>query len=139
LLLGEMASEAAFISSVLTRTDPDLLSDGAIVRSLKYSVIVVAEAVGGLLQHLVARKAKTAVSGLLDAVAKARSSGILDSHEAGRVTSFMRLRNMLVHHYWTIDDARFIGELRKGVGDFQQVASAIRDAAFGPQHDTVAP
>ncbi|MEM2127271.1 MAG: HepT-like ribonuclease domain-containing protein [Candidatus Bathyarchaeia archaeon] len=43
-----------------------------------------------------------------------------------RLASAARLRNLLVHRYWTIMDERVYESVKKGLKDFEEFISQIR-------------
>ena len=54
--LGEIAAEAFDIKKVLEKSNAEILKDQHVLKSLKYSTIVIAEAVASTLQHFLAKK-----------------------------------------------------------------------------------
>jgi uncharacterized protein YutE (UPF0331/DUF86 family) len=43
-----------------------------------------------------------------------------------KLASAARLRNLLVHRYWTIDDEKVYISVKKGIEDFKTFLSIIR-------------
>lgn len=45
---------------------------------------------------------------------------------ASRLSSTARLRNLLVHRYWVIDDEKVYENAKKGLGDFEDFTAHVR-------------
>jgi len=127
--LQQIAVEVADIEIILALPDDQLVSDRAKLKSLKYSVIVIAEAMTGALQHILAKKHRVAVDGYSDALMKSAQHKLVDEELLGRLRPFFIFRNMLVHQYWKAPDEAFLKNLRAGLNDFHEFARQIRSAA----------
>lgn len=69
--LDEIAAETVDVKSILEKTDNEILKDKHILKSLKYSTIVIAEAIASALQHILAKRHNTVVDGYMDVFTKA--------------------------------------------------------------------
>lgn len=69
--LSDMVVEMEDIQSVLAMPDDKIVQDRHIVKSLKFSTIVMAESIGNILQHFLAKKEHVAVHGFTDIFVKA--------------------------------------------------------------------
>lgn len=126
--LQQVAAEVADLEKTLAFPDGRLVSDRAKLKSLKYSVIVIAEAMTGALQHILAKKHSVAVDGYSDALMKSAQHKLVDEDLLGRLRPFFVFRNMLVHQYWKVQDETFLKNLRAGLSDFREFARQIRSA-----------
>ena len=61
--LQQIATEVTDLEEILALPDGQLVSDRVKLKSLKYSIIVIAEAMTGALQHILAKKHSAAVDG----------------------------------------------------------------------------
>lgn len=118
--LTSIISEVNDINSILRQTDAEILKSPNLIKSLKYSVIIIAEAIGGALQHILAKKHYVAVQGYAEILTKTKAYQILPNELIERLQPFARFRNMLVHQYWRIEDEVFLENLRSGVKDFEE-------------------
>jgi len=75
--LGEIAAETIDIENILMKPDAEILKDQHILKSLKYSTIVIAEAIASTLQHLLAKKHNVVVSGYIDVFTKSMACSLL--------------------------------------------------------------
>ena len=108
------------VEDLLTEyTDDELLNERHLLKSLKYSLIEIAEAMANTLQHMLAKLKGQAAESYLEVVEKARRAELMDSELLGRLLFFFKFRNLLIHRYWEIDDARLIKETRSGYKDFE--------------------
>jgi len=57
---------------------------------------------------------------------EARVEGGLPESLALRLASAARLRNLLVHRYWDIDDEKVYESVKEGLGDFEGFIDAVR-------------
>lgn len=124
--LQQIVTEVADLEKILVLPDGQIASDKAKLKSLKYSVIVIAEAMTGTLQHILAKKHSVAVDGYSDALMKSVQHKVVDEELLGRLRPFFVFRNMLVHQYWKVQDETFLKNLRAGLSDFHEFARQIR-------------
>ena len=124
--LDTLLRETGALREALTLSDEKIQAMPLVLRGVKYSMIVIAEVIAEICQHILAKQHKTAVSGFGETLAKAASFGILSNELYTRLAPFLRFRNMLVHGYWKVDDALFLSSLRNGIGDFGEFAECIR-------------
>ena len=85
-----------------------------------------AESVGNILQHFLAKKERVAVRGFKDAFVRAGEYKIMPGDLLNRLLPFARFRNMLVHQYWRVEDRMFIENLRAGLPDFRLFIKQVR-------------
>ncbi len=53
--LNDITTEVFDVKSILNKPDEQVLQDRHLIKSLKYSTIVIAEAIGSLFQHILAK------------------------------------------------------------------------------------
>jgi uncharacterized protein YutE (UPF0331/DUF86 family) len=127
--LQQIVAEVADLEKALAVPDGQVLADRAKLKSLKYSVIVIAEAMTGVLQHILAKKHSVAVDGYSDALMKSAQHKVVDEALTVRLRPFFVFRNMLVHQYWRVQDETFLENLRAGLGDFREFVKKIHHYA----------
>lgn len=123
--LNQISTESQEIGSILAKTDAEILESPLLIRSLKYSLIVIAEAMANTLQHLLAKLFHQPISGYNEIFIKSKTRQLLSSDLILRLQPFINFRNMLVHQYWKVDDAFFLQNLRNGVSDFREFIQQI--------------
>ncbi len=124
--LDDIASETADMETLLDRPDEEILPDRHLLKSLKYSTIVVAEAIAAALQHILAKNHNVVVDGYMEVFRKAREKQLLSDDLISRLKPFLKFRYMLVHQYWRVKDQTFLTNLRGGVEDFHNFGRDIR-------------
>jgi len=124
---SEIDQQVDLILEILSLNDDQILKDSVKLNALKYSIIVCAEVIGNTLQHILAKKYKTAIDGYQSLIAKSREKGILPEALFRRLKPFFDFRNMLVHRYWKIDNQEFISNLRHGINDIVEFKNLIQN------------
>jgi len=99
--------------------DDAILRERHLMKSLKYSLVEVSEAISLVLQHLLAKHFGVPVKGYIDSVRKAAENGLISDRLAASLKPFFDFRNSLVHRYWTIDDGKLLENCKGGYKDFQ--------------------
>ena len=122
--LDEIAAETIDIEKIISQKN-DLLQDPHILKSLKYSTIVIAEAIASTLQHILAKKYNIVIAGYMAAFSESKEHKVIQIELLTRLQPFFRFRNMLVHQYWRVNNKLFISNLRNGLKDFRIFVSEI--------------
>lgn len=105
----------------------ELVPDSLPLKAAKYILIELAEAMSNIIQHILAKEKGIAVSGYIDAIAKANRHGVVSDDLFQRLKPFFDFRNSLIHRYWTIDDSILIENIKTGRNDFDLFISEIED------------
>lgn len=111
-MLGQASTEA-------------FLADPKAVNSAKYLFIVACEAAIDVCNHLAARGGGRAPEDYADCFEVLRELKVLDDDLARRLARMARFRNLLVHLYWKVDDARVYRAIREDLGDYEAYLSAV--------------
>ncbi|MCF8104866.1 MAG: DUF86 domain-containing protein [Desulfohalobiaceae bacterium] len=125
LYLDQIRAETEDLEEILNQSDEIILAQSHYLKSLKYSIIIIAEAMGSTLQHILARKHNISIYGFSEAFNKSKNKSLISPSLLNRLLPFIRFRNLLVHQYWKIDDQRFLEQLRKGRQDFADFITEI--------------
>ena len=131
--LTEISKETEELQSIVGQHDDKILSSSHLMKSCKYSIIVITEAIAAALQHILAKKYRIPANGYAEILNKSSQSQILSQELVANLQPFVRFRNMLVHHYWRVDDRRFLRNLREGIDDFRQFVREITDQIKDPE------
>ena len=92
-------------------------SDSRNAFSVRYLIIQTVEAMTDICQHMLARTRGIPCDGYIDCIVKAGEHGIISVALAERLRRLAALRNILLHRYWSIDDARVYTETQANVSD----------------------
>lgn len=125
--LGQIESELADISDILSNSDNDILTSPHLLKSCKYSLIVIAEAIGGVLQHILAKRFKLPITDYSETLGRARERGVFSAELFERLQPFIAFRNMLVHQYWRVEERLFLANIRSGISVFRDFIREIHE------------
>jgi len=89
----------------------EILGNRHLLKSIKYSLVEISEAMSLVLQHILAKHYGIPVKGYIDAIKKASDAGLID--------------HKLVHRYWIIDDKLLLNNCKTGYKDFFAFIEAI--------------
>ena len=127
--LDQIASETIDLEKIISqksKKDDDILQDPHIIKSLKYSTIVIAEAIASALQHILAKKYNIVIDGYMAVFRESKEHKVISTEMLTRLQPFFRFRNMLVHQYWRVDNKVFVENLRNGLNDFRIFVNETR-------------
>ncbi len=93
---------------------------------MRYLVIQLVEAASSACLHLLAAQGERA-EGYPECFLRPSQKGMMSDSLASRLASAAKLRNLLVHRYWTIDDERVFEGVREGLRDFEEFVHILRD------------
>jgi len=96
--------------------------------SMRYLVVQLVEAASSICVHLLISVYGERPQGYPDCFMRLGVKGVLPRGLAERLASAARLRNLLVHRYWVIDDERVYESVRRGLKDFEEFVSRIRES-----------
>jgi len=95
--------------------------------SLRYLVIQLVEAASGICLHVLMDAYNERAEGYPECFIRLGEKGFMPEGLARRLALAARLRNLLVHRYWTIDDRKVYESVRRGLRDFEDFLRYVRD------------
>jgi len=107
--------------------DEEILQNKHLMKSLKYSLVEVSEAISLVLQHILAKHFGVPVKGYIDTVQKASEKKLISKNLASSLKPFFDFRNSLVHRYWMINNQLLLANGRAGYHDFQKLIREVED------------
>lgn len=123
-LLQRVASELAYLQARAGEDRAALQADAERLSGLKYRFVTTIEGVVNVAQHLCASEGWGPPKDNGDAVRLVGAHGVLDEQLARRLVGAVGFRNLLVHQYAEIDDARTVAFLDR-IGDIQDFVSQV--------------
>lgn len=126
-LLGRIADRRERLARYAERDLSSYLGDEEAVAASKYLLITAIEDVLSVANHVIASEGWRSPADYADAFAVLREHHVLPRDLADRLAAMARFRNLLVHIYAEVDDARVHRFLREDLGDFEAFASAVLD------------
>lgn len=103
------------------------LADEEAVAASKYLLVTAIEDVLSVANHIIASEGWRSPADYADAFAVLREHEVVSRDLAARLSSMARFRNLLVHVYADVDDARVHRFLQADLGDFDDFATAVLD------------
>jgi uncharacterized protein YutE (UPF0331/DUF86 family) len=99
--------------------------------SMRYLVIQIVEAAASVSVHLLSRLFDERAEGYADCFRRLGERKAIAEGLAERLASAARLRNLLVHRYWEVDDRRVYSSIKEGVEDFEAFKKDVRSFMEG--------
>jgi uncharacterized protein YutE (UPF0331/DUF86 family) len=90
--------------------------------AVRYHLVVVAEAVVAFALHIARRLYGEEPETPMHAIAILRDRGLIEDNVYKDLVRFMKLRNLLVHRYWIVDDEKIYRDVKD---DFRSVRRLI--------------
>jgi uncharacterized protein YutE (UPF0331/DUF86 family) len=123
--LADIEATRVEIEQLVSLVQITFLADRRNALALRYLIIQAVEAMADLCQHILAKVWGIPCEGYIDCFLKAGEQGIISLALSQRLRRLAALRNMLVHRYWTIDDARLYVETQAGQRDLTTFVQEI--------------
>ena len=108
--------DARQVLSEMTSGDAnEFLRDPFKIRAMKYTLIVMVEAICNLCRHVLAKRVHTVVEEYMEAILKMQEKGFLPEELVNQLVPLTKLRNQLIHGYWKTDDRRLFSETKSSL------------------------
>jgi len=86
--------------------------------AIRYLIIQLVESAASICMHIMTNIFGKYPNGYPQCFLMLAKENIIPKHLAEKLASAARLRNLLIHRYWEIDDLRVYTEAKKGIKDF---------------------
>ncbi len=93
--------------------------------ALRYLVIELVEAAATLCAHILKNLYGIIVEGYPQCFTRMTELGLIPRDLAENLARAARLRNILVHRYWVVDDRKLYDLVLKGLKDFEAYVEAV--------------
>jgi uncharacterized protein YutE (UPF0331/DUF86 family) len=123
--IADIAMARGEIERLVAVDQATFFSDSRNAFSVRYLIIQTVEALTDICQHMLARTRGIPCDGYIDCIVKAGEHGIISVALAERLRRLAALRNILVHRYWSIDDARVYTETQANLSDLTSFIDEI--------------
>ncbi len=111
------------------------LEDETTISAAKYQFVVAIEACQALCNHLAARIARQAPASYADCYTIIQRADVLPVDLAEKLVSMVKFRNLLVHKYGKVDDARVYEIIQSDLGDLEEYLAKVADYLEHRQDD----
>ncbi|RLF10221.1 MAG: hypothetical protein DRJ69_03420 [Thermoprotei archaeon] len=95
--------------------------------ALRYLVIQLVEAASSICIHILINVFNEKAAGFPECFTRLGVKGVISENLAEKLSSAARLRNLLVHRYWTIIDEKVYEDAKAGLEDFKRYIFEIRE------------
>ncbi len=119
-LQADIKDSINFINEVVSKPYSALSSTEKY--AIRYSLIAIAEALTALAVHIVRRALNKEPETPIHALRIIRDEGLISEDECENLEKLIKLRNLLVHRYWAIDDKRIYDSIKE---DFKTLIKSV--------------
>jgi uncharacterized protein YutE (UPF0331/DUF86 family) len=130
-LLDRLAAEVEALRRLGARGTGELLADDDLLAAVKYRFIIAIEVCIDVGRHVIASEGLRAPLDYADVFTVLADADLVDPAIAADLRDTARFRNLLVHNYTKVDDARVVEILRERVDDLALFRTALARAAGG--------
>jgi uncharacterized protein YutE (UPF0331/DUF86 family) len=122
---AEIREDQNVLAQITSEDAADFIRDPLKIRALKYTLIVLVEAICNLCRHVLAKKAYILIEEYMEAILKMQEKAFLSEKIAGKLIPFTRLRHQLIQGYWKTDDRRLFIETKENLKTIDEFLSEI--------------
>lgn len=124
-LLGNMAEAQRRLRELGRQSEADFLADFRNTESAKYLFIVATEAAIDLCNHIVARRGGRAPQDYADCFVVLAELDVVTPELVNRLKQMARFRNLIVHLYWRVDNARVYQIIQDNLDDLDMFRQQV--------------
>ncbi|MFQ6047689.1 MAG: DUF86 domain-containing protein [Gemmatimonadales bacterium] len=115
-----------YLGDLARRSDAELLDDFAVLGGVHHYLLLTIETVLDLGSHVVSSEGYEPPANYADIFRVLRDERVIDTELAERLMAMARFRNVLVHLYAEVDEARVLRILRESLGDLDGFIEILR-------------
>lgn len=130
-LLDRLGDEIDALRRLAARDRDELLADDDLLAAVKYRFIIAIEVCIDVGRHVIASEGLRAPLDYADVFTVLADASLLDRSTSADLRDTARFRNLLVHGYARVDDARVVDILRERVDDLAAYRTTLARAASG--------
>ena len=122
---AEIKEAQNVLAEIISVDINDFTRDAIKIRAMKYTLIVLVEAICNLCRHILAKKAHVVVEEYMEAILKMQERGFLSDEIVEKLVPLTKLRHQLIHGYWKTDDRRLFVETKDSLKNIDRFLSEI--------------
>jgi len=111
-LLSEAHNNVDMVEKIVNMNIEDFLSDFRNILSLRHLIVQLAEILCDICLHIAIRDFGQKPETYTDCIDILKLKRVISEDTARAMKNLVRLRNRIVHRYWTIDDSRLYNETK---------------------------
>jgi uncharacterized protein YutE (UPF0331/DUF86 family)/predicted nucleotidyltransferase len=124
-LLSALFESQRALDSLARMPEADFLADPHRRASARYHLVLAAEAIVDIAQHLIAQNRWRPPETYSEALQVLQEHGVLHEALAQRLSDLIRMRHRLVHRYWEVDDRLVFQAIPQAMQDIEDFVQAI--------------
>ncbi len=113
-LLGELERSLSLARKLVALDLEDFISDFRNSLALRYLVVEIAETIVNVCLHVSRSRRLGEPTSYREALLLMLRNGFISSQTFNALAGLLKLRNIIVHRYWEVDDAKLYSEARGG-------------------------
>ena len=117
---AEIKEAQNILAEIISTDINEFIRDSIKIRAMKYTLIVLVEAICNSCRHILAKKAHIVVEEYMEAILKMQEKGFLSDDIVGKLVPLTKLRHQLIHGYWKIEDRRLFIETKNSLASIDQ-------------------
>lgn len=129
---AEIKEAQNVLAEIISVDINDFARDSIKIRAMKYTLIVLVEAICNLCRHILAKKAHVVVEEYMEAILKMQERGFLPDEIVGKLVPLTKLRHQLIHGYWKTDDRRLFVETKSSLAVIDQFIKELDQFLSNP-------
>jgi uncharacterized protein YutE (UPF0331/DUF86 family) len=129
---AEIKEAQNVLAEIISVDINDFIRDSIKIRAMKYTLIVLVEAICNLCRHILAKKAHVVVEEYMEAILKMEERGFLSDEIVGKLAPLTKLRHQLIHGYWKTDDRRLFIETKSSLAIIDQFIKELDQFLSNP-------
>ena len=110
--LDEINEALQYIEEIIKENEEDFIKDYKSRFTLRHLILIVVESAASIAIHILSEAFNENVESYGEAFIKLAYYGVLSLNVAKEMASLARLRNLIVHRYWLVDDSRIYQEAK---------------------------
>ncbi len=126
--IDEVSEALRYMEKLLQENESRFISDYKSRFTLRHLILTIVESAASIAMHILAEDFDEKVESYDEAFEKLSYYGVISSEIAYEMISLARLRNLIVHRYWVVNDIRIYRESRdSGISVIKEFIEEMRD------------
>jgi len=126
--IDEVSEALRYIEKLLQENESRFISDYKSRFTLRHLILTIVESAASIAMHILAEDFDEKVESYSEAFEKLSYHGVISSEIAYEMISLARLRNLIVHRYWIVNDIRIYRESKdSGISVIKEFIEEVRD------------
>lgn len=123
----DLLNTVSEIKNILSVEDENFLKNKKNIYSLRYLLIEAVETMANICNHIITRLKGDVPKGYSDCFEKLFRAGAIPEELGNKLIKLARLRNIIIHKYWEIDDRKILSSTRENLPVFVEFLDQINE------------